>query len=185
MQTSWHFRAAGPGPPTGASRLPEAADGGATRGRLATPNTAALVSTSGAGRIRLQVATAPGSLELVGFSASVVAPGSTIRTDGARMLRRKADMGYTHEYDTGYNAADKTSVPPGVHLVASLLKRWLISTLHDGIADTHVPHYLDEHTFRLNRRTSRSRGLLFYRLLQQAVNTDPHPLATLIRPGEQ
>jgi hypothetical protein len=84
------------------------------------------------GRIRLQVATAPGSLQLVDFAASVVAPGSTIRTDGARMLRRLAARGYTHEYVTGYNAEDKTSVLPGVHLVASLLKRWLIGTLHYG-----------------------------------------------------
>ena len=137
------------------------------------------------GRIRLQVATAPGTLELVDFAASVVAPGSTIRTDGARMLRRLAAMGYTHEYVTGYNAEDKTAVLPGVHLVASLLKRWLIGTLHYGIADSHLPYYLDEYTFRFNRRTSRSRGLLFYRLLQQAVNTDPHPLATLIRPDQQ
>ena len=90
------------------------------------------------GRIRLQVATAPGSLQLVDFAASVVAPGSTIRTDGARMLRRLAAMGYTHEYVTGYNAEDKTSVLPGVHLVASPLKRWLIGTLHYGIADSHL-----------------------------------------------
>jgi predicted RNA-binding Zn-ribbon protein involved in translation (DUF1610 family) len=137
------------------------------------------------GRIRLQVASAPGTLELVDFAASVVAPGSTIRTDGARMLRRLADMGYTHEYDTGYNAEDKTTILPGLHLVASLLKRWLIGTLHYGIADTHLPYYLDEYTFRFNRRTSKSRGLLFYRLLQQAVNTDPHPLATLIRPNQK
>jgi len=56
---------------------------------------------------------------------------------------------------------------------------------HYGIADSHLQYYLDECAFRFNRRTSRSRGLLFYRLLQQAVNTDPHPLATLIRPGKQ
>jgi len=137
------------------------------------------------GRIRLQVATAPGTLELVDFAASVVAPGSTIRTDGARMPRRLAATRYTHKYVTGYNAPDKASVLPGVHLVASLLKRWLIGTLHNGIAVSHLPYYLDEYTFRFNRRTSRSRGLLFYRLLQQAVNTDPHPLATLIRPDQQ
>jgi hypothetical protein len=72
-----------------------------------------------------------------------------------------------------------------VHLVASLLKRWLIGTLHYGISDRHLAYYLDEYTFRFNRRTARSRGLLWYRLLQQAVATDPHPLATLIRPGNQ
>ena len=59
-------------------------------------------------------------------------------SDRARMLRRLAAMGYTHEYVTGYNAEDKTSVLPGVHLVASLLKRWLIGTLHYGIADSHL-----------------------------------------------
>jgi len=51
--------------------------------------------------------------------------------------------------------------------------RWLIGTLLYGIADNHLPYYLDEYTFRFNRRTSRSRGLIFYRLLQQAVNTAP------------
>ena len=94
-------------------------------------------------------------------------------------------MGYTHDYVTGYNAPDKASVLPGVHLEASLLKRWLIGTLHYGNSDSYLPCYLDEYTFRFNRRTSCSRGLLFYRLLQQAVNTDPHPLATLVRPDEQ
>lgn len=134
------------------------------------------------GRIRLEVASAPGSLDLVDFAAAVTIPGSTIRTDGARMMRRLGDMGFTHEYVTSYNTPDKASVLPGVHLVASLLKRWLVGTLHYGIAEAHLPYYLDEYTFRFNRRSSRSRGLLFYRLLQQAVKTDPHPLATLLHP---
>jgi hypothetical protein len=66
--------------------------------------------------------------------------------------------------------------------VASLLKRWLIGTLHYDIAEEHLPYYLDEFTFRFNRRTSTKRGLLFYRLLQQAVNTDPRPLSTVLGP---
>jgi len=134
------------------------------------------------GRVRLEVASAPGSLETVQFPPRVVEPGSTIRTDGARMFRRLGDMGYTHTYINGYTAEKPEEVLPGVHLIASLLKRWLIGTLHYGTDETHLPYYLDEYTFRFNRRTSRSRGLLFYRLLQQAVNTDPHPLATLIKP---
>jgi ISXO2-like transposase domain len=64
---------------------------------------------------------------------------------------------------------------PGVHRVASLLKRWLTGTLHYGHSIDQLDYYLDEFTFRFNRRTSKSRGLLFYRLLQQAVATDPHP----------
>ena len=109
----------------------------------------------------------------------MIEPGSTVRTDGAPVLRRLADRGFTHQATAAYSAADQSSVLPGVHLVASLLKRWMIGTLHYRVEQQHLPYYLDEYTFRFNRRTSRSRGLLFYRLLQQAVNTDPHPLHTL------
>jgi transposase-like protein len=137
------------------------------------------------GRVRLQLATAPNTLELVEFATSTITPGSTVRTDGARMMRRLTDLGYTHEYVDGYSAPDPAAVLPGVHLVASLLKRWLIGTLHYGVDDAQLRYYLDEYTFRFNRRTARSRGLLFYRLLQQAVNTGPHPLATLVRPVYQ
>ncbi len=64
---------------------------------------------------------------------------------------------------------------PRVHRVASLLKRWWLGTYHGGISDPHLEYYLDEFTFRFNRRTSKARGLLFYRLLQQAVQTDAIP----------
>ena len=134
------------------------------------------------GRIRLEVTHRPGSLELVEFAERMVVPGSTIRTDGAIMMRRLGSLGYTHEYATGYNAADKTEILPGVHLTASLLKRWLTGTMHFAVAEHQLPYYLDEFTFRFNRRTAHSRGLLFYRLLQQAVETDPHPLHDLLDP---
>lgn len=134
------------------------------------------------GRIRLEVTDRPGTLSLVDFAQRMVTPGSTIRTDGARMMRRLGALGYTHEYTDGYSAEDKTEVLPGVHLTASLLKRWLIGTLHYAVAEHQLPYYLDEFTFRFNRRNSRSRGLLFYRLLQQAVETDPQPLHTLLKP---
>lgn len=134
------------------------------------------------GRIRLALADRPGTLGLVMFAQNTVVKGSTIHTDGARMMRRLADLGYTHEYATGYNAPDPTAVLPGVHLTASLLKRWLTGTLHYGVAEHQLPYYLDEFTFRFNRRDSTSRGLLFYRLLEQAVRTDPHPLQDLLDP---
>jgi transposase-like protein len=138
------------------------------------------VSDSRLGRVRFALADAPGSLSLVEFGCAVVEPGSTIRTDGARMLRRLAERGYVHEYTTVYNSPDKSKELPGVHMVASLLKRWLIGTLHYRVSDKHLEYYLDEYAFRFNRRNSRARGLLFYRLLQQAVQTDPHPLTELI-----
>ena len=142
------------------------------------------ISPTKLGRVRFAVADAPGSLSLVDFGCTAIEPGSTIRTDGARMLRRLSERGYTHEYSTGYNSPDKSPDKskelPGVHMVASLLKRWLAGTLHYRVSDKHLAYYLDEYAFRFNRRTSRSRGMLFYRLLQQAVATDPHPLTELI-----
>ena len=67
-----------------------------------------------------------------------------------------------------------------MHRVASLLKRWIAGTLHHGISPHHFDYYLDEFTFRFNRRNATQRGLLFYRLLEQALATDPHPLHELI-----
>jgi hypothetical protein len=75
---------------------------------------------------------------------------------------------------------------PGVHRVASLLKRWLLGTHQGSIGPEHLDAYLNEFTFRFNRRHSRRRGLLFYRLLEQAVTTDPVTYRSLIatpRPG--
>ena len=128
----------------------------------------------------------PGSLALVDWAAAVIEPGSAVQTDGAPVLRRLADRGFTHQATAAYSAADQSSVLPGVHLVASLLKRWLIGTLHYRVEQQHLPYYLDEYTFRFNRRTARRRGLLLLpgRPLQQAVNTDPHPLHELLRPRQ-
>lgn len=61
-----------------------------------------------------------------------------------------------------------------------MFKRWNAGTHHYRVEREHLPYYLDEFTFRFNRRRSKARGMLFYRLLQQAVNTDPHPLTDLI-----
>jgi len=62
---------------------------------------------------------------------------------------------------------------PGVHRVASLLQRWMMGTHHGAVQPGQLDNYLDEYVFRFNRRKSKSRGLLFYRLLQQAVVTKP------------
>ena len=61
----------------------------------------------------------------------------------------------------------------GVHRVAALVQRWELGTHHGSIQPEHLDAYLDEFVFRFNRRTSKSRGMLFYRLLQQAVVTAP------------
>jgi hypothetical protein len=74
--------------------------------------------------------------------------------------------------------------PAGNHRAASLLQRWLTGTLRYGYSIDQLDYYLNELTFRFNRRTARSRGLLFLRLLQQAVATDPHPYRELTASGD-
>jgi transposase-like protein len=135
------------------------------------------------GRVRLELAEAPGTLDMIDFACQVVATGATIHTDGARMFTRLAEHGYVHHATPGYKADDLDAVMPGPHLVSSLLKRWTAGTLHYRLSRSHMPYYLDEFTFRFNRRNSKARGMLFYRLLEQAVDTDPHPLKELIHGG--
>ena len=73
----------------------------------------------------------------------------------------------------GRNKKSPSELLPRVHHVVALLKRWLLGTHHGAVSHEHLDYYLDEFTFRFNRRRSRARGLLFYRLLQQAVQVDP------------
>ena len=73
---------------------------------------------------------------------------------------------------------------PRVHQVASLLKRWLLGTHQGAVRREHLDYYLDEFTFRFNRRTSRYRGKLFYRLVEQAVTVDPAPFSQLVASRE-
>ncbi len=72
----------------------------------------------------------------------------------------------------------------GVHRVASLVKRWILGTHHGSVQPEHLDAYLDEFVFRFNCRTSGSRGLLFYRLLQQAVVTGPVTYADVVHRTE-
>jgi hypothetical protein len=142
------------------------------------------LSSARLGRVRLELADRPGGLDIIDFATQVVTPGATIHTDGARMFTRLTTLGYphqvTHSTKAGRRVDNPDTVMAGPHLVSSLLKRWTAGTLHYRLSDQHLPYYLDEFTFRFNRRTSRARGLLFYRLLQQAVDTDPHPLKDLL-----
>ena len=73
---------------------------------------------------------------------------------------------------------------PRVHLVVSLLKRWLIGTHQGAVSHKHLDYYLEEFTFRFNRRRSRSRGKLFFRLAQQAVSIEPVPYAKIVQAGK-
>ena len=123
------------------------------------------------GRIRMKRIPDTSRKTLHGFIAEMVEPGSTIRTDGLQSYRDLA--GYVHERQIQSRQEVGEHLLPRVHQVISLLKRWLLGTHQGGIGHAHLDYYLDEFTFRFNRRNSKSRGKLFYRLLQQAVQVDP------------
>ena len=128
------------------------------------------------GRIRLGRIKAVTRAQLHGFLRDCVEPGSTIHTDGFRAYRTLEKWGYVHQVSNVIASGEKeaaTEQLPHVHRVASLLKRWLLGTHQGATKNRHLPYYLDEFTFRFNRRTSRSRGKLFWRLLQQAVEVEP------------
>lgn len=124
------------------------------------------------GRIRLHRISNASSNILTPTVKESVEIGSTIRTDGWKGYGQLQSEGYTHivvrkESDVGDNLL------PMVNRVASLLKRWLVGTHQGAVQSSHIDYYLDEFTFRFNRRTSSYRGKLFYRLVQQAVQIEP------------
>jgi len=119
---------------------------------------------------------------LHGFIGQAVEPGSVVHTDGLHAYRGLEKLGYGHEVSVllGAGAEAATRLLPRVHRVASLLKRWLLGTHQGAVSVEHLDYYLDEYTFRFNRRKSASRGKLFYRLLQQAVQIDPVPYSSIV-----
>lgn len=128
----------------------------------------------GIGRIRLARVPELTRQTAHGFIGQAVEPGSVVITDGLNVYEELA--GYDHRpIILKRQAQDASSLLPGVHRVASLLKRWLMGTHQGAVRHAHLDYYLDEFTFRFNRRTSGSRGKLFYRLVQQAVSIEPVP----------
>ena len=134
------------------------------------------------GRIRM-ARIADGSAEhLRRFIQGAIVQGSCVHTDGWKPYQGLDQLGYPHEVSKlkGQQLSAATERLPRVHRVASLLKRWLLGTHQGAIAPEHLDYYLDEFTFRFNRRTSASRGKLFYRLAQQAVQLPPVPYQMLV-----
>jgi transposase-like protein len=132
------------------------------------------------GRVRLQTIPNLTRTALHGFIAVSVEPGSTVRTDGFKSYLGLD--GYVHQRHVQTERPDDEHVLPRVHRVIGLLKRWLMGTHQGAVSAEHLDDYLNEFTFRFNRRTSASRGKLFYRLAQQAVQIEPVPFAQLVKP---
>jgi transposase-like protein len=129
------------------------------------------------GRIRMAVIDDASSDSLHNFVEQTIEKGSTIVTDGWNGYNGLSQKGYQQETK---NQKDDQTLLPHVHTVISLLKRWLLGTLQGSCSKDHFAYYLDEYTFRFNRRKSKSRGMLFYRLLQNAVQVEPSTYKDII-----
>ncbi len=133
---------------------------------------AAQVDGKRVGRIRLCRINNASSQSLEQAVMASVEPGSMIHTDGWTGYGGLKKSGYSHQV-IRQTAEIGDNLLPMANRVASLLKRWLLGTHQGATRPSHLDYYLDEFTFRFNRRTSRSRGMLFYRLMQQAVVLKP------------
>lgn len=140
---------------------------------------------SGIGRIRLLSAPDVSGSTLLGFVEQTVTAGSVVHTDGWPSYSGLKAMGYKHRVTKISRSQELAhELMPRVHRVASLLKRWLLGTHQGAVGISHLAYYLDEFTFRFNRRTASSRGMLFYRLAEQAVAVDPAPYRSLLSSEE-
>ena len=128
----------------------------------------------GFGRVRMRHIPDASGDSLVQFVCDVVNPGATIQTDGWAGYNDLKENGYTHQKKVISSSNTPAHVSmPGVHRITSLLKRWILGTHQGSVSAEYLQPYLEEFTFRFNRRTSHSRGLVFRRLLEQAVITSP------------
>jgi hypothetical protein len=166
---------------TGAIEVDETYVGGIgakVRGRGAKRKTivaiAAEVRGRGPGRIRMSVIPDISAESLHGFVLNSVRKGAEVRSDGWTGYKGMETLGYKHVVTNINTSGDPAHVVmPRVHRVASLLDRWWLGIHQGAIRPSHLDYYLDEFTFRFNRRTSKARGLLFYRLMEQAVDCAP------------
>lgn len=127
---------------------------------------------TGIGRIRLQRIADASATSLNAFIETAIVPGSTVRTDGWNGYNQVASRGYIHCVSRKSSTVGENELEL-CHRIISLFKRWLLGTYQGAVSPEHLDYYLDEYTFRFNRRYARSRGLLFYRLVQQAVTLAP------------
>lgn len=131
----------------------------------------------GLGRCRMAPLADASSASLHAFVTDHVEPGATVVTDAWQGYRGLERLGYVHERRSQRAARARGEDPgellPAVHRVASLIKRWLLGTHQGSVEAAHLPSYMNEFVFRFNRRRSRSRGLVFYRLLELAVGHEP------------
>jgi transposase-like protein len=133
------------------------------------------------GRVRLAKIPDASSKSLKEFIEKNIDQSSTIITDGWPSYSNLEKMGYVHKIQKSTVEEEGEEILPNVHRIASLLKRWLLGTHQSYLNKNKLEYYLDEYVFRYNRRTSTSRGLLFMRLIEQAVISDPVSYDNIIK----
>lgn len=136
----------------------------------------------GIGRIRMSRIADASAGSLMPFIEDAITPGSIVHTDGWTGYLPVEAKGYIHDVTiVQHNKRSASDLLPRVHRVVSLLKRWLMGTHQGAVTHEHLDYYLDEFTFRFNRRKSANRGKLFYRLVQQAVAINPVPYKEMVK----
>ena len=128
----------------------------------------------GFGRVRLRQVPDVSGASLVPFVCEMIEPGSEVLTDGWGGYNTLVEHNYLHSKTVLSSSSDDPAhvLMPGVHRIAALLKRWLLGTHQGAVSSKYLDYYLDEYTFRFNRRSAQARGLLFYRLVEQAVHVE-------------
>lgn len=156
---------------------PELAGGRAKGKKVLTGIAVEIHEPKGIGRCRMAPLSDASAASLNACVTAHVEPGATVITDGWKGYNGLARLGYSHDRRSQRAARlrgeDPHKLLPAVHRVASLTKRWLLGTHQGSVGDAHLPNYLNEFVFRFNRRNSRSRGMLFYRVLELAVGHGP------------
>jgi transposase-like protein/predicted RNA-binding Zn-ribbon protein involved in translation (DUF1610 family) len=152
--------------------------GGRAKGKkILTGVAVEIKDPKGYGRCRMAPLADASSASLHPFVTNHIEPGATVITDGWSGYQGIEKLGYGHEPRSQRAARARGEDPgrllPAVHRVASLAKRWLLGTHQGSVDDAHLPSYLNEFVFRFNRRHSRSRGMVFYRVLELAVEHKP------------
>jgi len=156
---------------------------GRQRAKKALIVVAAQEDGNGIGRIRMRQIADASADSLRPFLVSAIEPGTVIHTDGWRGYSSATAQGFVHSVTKLKKYMEPASeLLPRVHRVISLLKRWLMGTHQGAVSHKHLDYYLDEFTFRFNRRRSQSRGKLFFRLAQQAVAVAPVPYDLIVNP---
>jgi transposase-like protein len=137
------------------------------------------VKEKGTGRVRLSLIPDASKKALGKFISENIKTDSTVITDGWKGYKGLSKKGYHHVIEGKTKELDGEEILPNVHRIAALLKRWLLGTHQNYIGEQYLSYYLDEYTFRYNRRKSNSRGLLFQRLIEQGVRHVPFEYKTI------